>query len=97
MCEGYMGLNPLVIEQMHIDQIILLICDKKQLEGKPRTFKGTPQELYARGLLDELPEKSYVQQLREKIERDKAEKEKVAKRRKDRRERRKARREQASE
>ena len=92
-----MGLNPLVIEQMHIDQIILLICDKKQLEGKPRTIKGTPQELYQKGLIDELPQMSVVQQIREKIKQDKAEKEKKAKRRQDRRERRKAKRDRASE
>lgn len=92
-----MGLNPLVIEQMHIDQIILLICGKEQLEGKPRTVKGTPQELYQKGLLDELPQMSVVQQIRQKMAEEKAEKEKNAKRRQKRRERREAKRDRASE
>ncbi len=74
LCEGYMGLNPLVIEQMHVDQLLLLMCDKKLLSGKPRTVTASPQELRARGLLDSLPEMSYVQSVRKKMAEDAAKK-----------------------
>lgn len=82
-----MGLNPLVIEQMHVDQVLLLMCDKRLLAGNPRLVTGTPQELKAKGFIDQLPEMSYVQSLRQRMERERAERDAKQDRR-DRREQR---------
>ena len=57
---------PPQIEAMHIDQILLLMCDKEFLATGRRTVKGTPEELKAKGLLDTLPELSYTQRVKGK-------------------------------
>lgn len=76
LCEAYPGMTPLVFEQLHPNQIAILLCDKDRLKGQPKRVTLTPQEAVAQGYLDRLPEKSYVQQIREKIARDKEAKQK---------------------
>lgn len=64
-----MGYSLIELEQMHVDGILTLICDKKLLERKGRNLvTGTPQQLKAMGLLDEIPKMSFVQMMRRKIE-----------------------------
>lgn len=51
LCEAYPGVDPLRLQEMTLDQILLLACPKKLLRN-PRTIKGTPEELIAMGLLE---------------------------------------------
>jgi len=67
ICEAYCVL-PKDIESMHLDQILLLICDKEFLKTGRRLVKGTPQELMAKGLIDNVPELSYVQRVTRGLE-----------------------------
>jgi len=82
-----MGLTPTVIEEMSLDQIYLMTCSKEWLETGHRTITGTPQQLKAKGLIDELPTMSAVQAIRQKMKEDREAKEKKEQRAKGRRER----------
>jgi hypothetical protein len=82
VCEAYMGVTPLDLEQMHLDQLYLMTCDKKDLQRVSRTRRMTPQEARAEGFLPKKPGKSYVQRVREHIAAERAKKQKRARRRK---------------
>ena len=61
MCEGYMAISMLVIENMTPDQLLLMYMDKKQIATGTHgnLVTGSPEMLIARGLLP--PRKSTEQ------------------------------------
>jgi hypothetical protein len=73
---------------MHIDQILLMIVDKDQLKTGRRLIKGTPQEMYAKGFLKELPDISYTQRVKQHLAEEQKQKQTKVEKRKRRRERR---------
>jgi len=50
LCEIYPGMNPLVFEQCHPNQIAILVCDMERLQTGRKIVHGTVSQLRRMGL-----------------------------------------------
>jgi len=50
LCEIYPGMNPLVFQQCHLNQIAIMLIDLERLRTGRKIVRGTPSQLRRLGL-----------------------------------------------
>lgn len=72
LCEGYLGVNPLILQEMTVDQVLVMCCDRtklKHLSQRGRVTTGTADQLIARGVLPST-QMSFVERLHREMKKE---------------------------